>query len=150
TPLANAFVNYSTGNLHFLNGAGSTDANGQITIPNIGEGPFLVEAFNFNTFRFAGSTQGTINPGDDGQIVSVTITAPIAGTVQGTVFAGDGQTPIPNTSVQILDGPFGRQLSSGFTDQNGFYQLTNVTVGSSFTVQAEAQSFNFSAVGQQN
>jgi hypothetical protein len=150
TPLANVSVNYSTGNLHFLNGAGTTDANGKITIPNIGEGPFLVEAFNFNTFRFAGSTQGTINPSDDGQIVSVTITAPVAGTIQGTVFAGDGQTPIPNTSVQILDGPFGRQLSSGFTDQNGFYQLTNVTVGSSFTVQAQAQSFNFSATGQQN
>jgi hypothetical protein len=138
TPLANAQIDIKRPNLTFFNFAGFTDANGKLTIPNVQEGTFAVEAFFSG---FAGSVTGAVTPADDGQTVSVTINAPLSGTVQGTVFAGDGKTPVPFNSVEILDAATENQLRFVGTDANGFYQASGVSVGSSgFIVRAHSPS----------
>jgi hypothetical protein len=125
---------------------GYTDSNGQLTIANVDEGPFTVQARSNSNFTLLGSTSGIVQPGNDGQIISVTINPAATGTVQGTVFAGDGQTPVPFARVQVLDGGFVQADVNA--DQNGVYAINNVTVGDSFIVEAFLNS-NFSVTTQQ-
>lgn len=127
---------------------GLTDATGQLTAPGVLQGPFTVEARDNNTFQFLGSASGVVNATDDGQTISVTINPPTQGNIQGTVFASDGTTPVPFQSVAILSGPNGFQLTATSTDQNGFYQINNVTVGSTFTVQSQVGNSIGQATGQ--
>jgi 5-hydroxyisourate hydrolase-like protein (transthyretin family) len=127
---------------------GFTDATGQFTVQGVVQGPFTVEARDNNTFQFLGSASGVVNPTDDGQTLSVTINPSIQGNVQGTVFASDGTTPVPFQFVELLSGPNGFELAGAFADGNGFYQINNVTVGSSFIVESQVGSSIGQATGQ--
>ncbi len=93
--------------------AGYTDVLGVLTVPNVPEPGFSVDAQD--TFGMIGSANGTVNQSDEGATVDVTITATAsAGRVYGSVFAADGATPVgdPNDdggalieSVRRRDGP---------------------------------------------
>lgn len=121
--------------------AGHTDSNGMLEIPDIPEGAFSVHAYEPTYGTFAGSTTGTITSADDGQTVDVTITATSSGTVQGIVFAGDGQTPLPFISVEIFDASSNQLLASTYTDDFGFYSSLGITPGNQgFRVRAYSQS----------
>ena len=147
TPLAGAQINIKASNFTFFNFVGFTDANGKLSIPNVQEGTFAVEAFFSG---FAGSVNGAVTPADDGQTISVTINAPISGSVTGTVFAGDGVTPVPFTNVEILDAASEAQLRFTRTDFNGTYQASGVSVGrAGFIVRAHSPS-DFSVSTQQS
>lgn len=144
TPLVGAQVDIKNSLSCCFNFAGNTDSNGSLSIPNVPEGAFTVEAFAPNTFIFAGSVSGTVNPADDGGTINVTINAPLSGNIQGQVFAGDGQTLLGST-VQVLDAATGNQLASQFAF-GGSYSFFNITTGNSgFTIVA--RPFNVSTTG---
>jgi hypothetical protein len=145
TPLVSSQVDIKNSLSCCFQFGGTTDSNGVVNIHNVPEGAFNVEAFAPNTFQFAGSTNGTVAVTDDGGTVNVTISAPLSGTVQGEIFAGDGQTLLP-TSVQVLDAATGNQIASGFAF-GGSYFFSNLTTGASgFKVVAQAPN-NSSIVG---
>ena len=131
--IQDAFHNY----LRFV---GTTDTNGNILITNVPEGSFTVQAQD-SSGHFEGNTTSTVAPANDGQTVNVTINEPPTANVQGTVYGGDGQTPIPYVSVQISDTATGQVLRSINADGNGFYQFSTVSAGSQgFTVSASYYS----------
>jgi len=114
--------------------AGPTAADGTATIFNVAPGGFQVTAFKNG---FAGSVAGNIQPGDAGTTVAVTIAAPFSGAVQGTVFAGDGTTPVVGAEVELFDVVSGELIATTGTDPAGFYQFANVAAGAQgFTVRA--------------
>lgn len=132
--LAGAQVILSTASFSRI--AGFTDATGQLAIPNVPAGDFSLSAYKNG---FVGEAKGTIQTTDLGGTVSVTIHAGISGTVQGTVFAADGITPVSATQVALFDVATGQQLALQGTDANGAYIFHNIITGAQgFTVQAQS------------
>src|SRR5207244_229327 len=66
---------------------------------------------------------------DDGRTVEVTINAPLSGNVTGTVFAGDGHTPVSSAYVEALETATGNYLSGQYTNQQGHYSFTGLVPG---------------------
>src|SRR5262249_59307636 len=107
---------------------------------------------------FVGEANGTVQAADVGGAVNITISTGISGTVQGTVFAADGQTPVSATEVSMFDVASGQQLGFVGTDANGTYKFSGVKVGAQgFYVTAQSilnpslsaqESGNFTANGQ--
>ncbi len=147
TPLAGAQIDIKNSINNFFQFAGVTNTSGVLSILNVPEGPFVVEAFAANNFSFAGDATGTIAPANDGGTVSVTINAPLSGNIQGHLFAGDGQTPVRFASIQVLDAANQNQIASTSTNFDGSYSFFNVTTGASgFTVVAHSPNdFNVTA-----
>jgi hypothetical protein len=114
----------------FLQFAGNTDVNGTLLISNVQEGPFTVRAFNPSNSQLAGDAAGTITPANDGQTVTVTINPALTGNIQGTVVAADGQTPVQGAFIEIFDVDVNSRVATSFTDFNGNYTVSNITVGS--------------------
>ncbi|HZI56889.1 MAG TPA: carboxypeptidase-like regulatory domain-containing protein, partial [Verrucomicrobiae bacterium] len=134
SPLAGAQIILKSGSFSRI--AGFTDAQGLLTIPNVTSGDFTVSAYKNG---FAGETKGTIQTTDLGGTVNVTIQAGISGTIQGTVFAADGITPVSATQVALFDTATGQQLALQGTDANGAYIFHNVVTGSEgFVVRAQS------------
>lgn len=155
TPRPGLQINIRDSLRQFFNFAGFTDANGKLTIPNVQEGPFVLQAFGNGTF--VGDASGTVGPADDGQTLNVTLNAAVTGNIQGHVFAGDGQTAVRFAFIELLDGA-GNQVRSTQSGFDGSYNLFNVTSGSlgfkvvahspgDFGVTAEVAG-NFQAAGQ--
>lgn len=128
---------------------GYADSNGVVTNANffVPEGAFSVLARDPNTFGSRGSAAGTILPANDGQVVPVTVNAPLSGNVTGTVFAADGQTPLASAYLELLDRDSGNQLNTRYSDSNGQYTFASVVAGASgFTLRAHAPNdFNITA-----
>ena len=60
-------------------------------------------------------------------------------TIEGTVFAADQTTPVPDSFVELLAPRTGRRLASAFTGTNGTYRFANVAGGGDgFTVRAHS------------
>ena len=87
TPLAGAQIDVKNSINNFFQFAGVTNTSGVLSILNVPEGQFVVEAFAPNNSSFAGDATGTIAPANDGGTVSVTINAPLSGNIQGHLFA---------------------------------------------------------------
>ena len=119
--------------------AGVCDSTGTLTISNIVMGTFGVMALDAtlpitpgggSEGQFVGSAGGVIP--SPGASVNVTINAPILGTIQGTIYAGDGQTPLSEAGVTLADGfVFGAigELQTILADTNGHYQFSNYRTG---------------------
>jgi hypothetical protein len=139
TPLAGPQINLRNSLNSFFQFFGFADNNGVLSIPNQPEGPFVAEAFDRNTGRFAGDATGTISPADDGGTVNVTINAPLSGSIQGHIFAGDGQTPVRFAFIAVLDAANQNQIASTSSNFDGSYFFSNITTGASgFTVVAHS------------
>jgi hypothetical protein len=150
TPLPGPQINIKRFPNTFFEFAGVANTNGFLSIANVPEGPFVVEAFAPNTGQFAGNATGTITAANDGGIVTVTINAPLAGNIQGHLFAGDGVTPVRFAFIEVLDG--GNQNRIGQTSSNfdGSYSIFNITTGASgFTLVAHSPS-DFNTTVQAN
>jgi hypothetical protein len=146
TPFAGARVEARNSVRTSFRSAGTTDASGVLTIPNVPEGAFSVLARDPSTSAFAGSANGTVEPADDLQTIAITINAPLTGTVQGTVFAGDGQTPVPFAHVEIYNAATNEFLTSTSTDADGFYRAANVIAGADgYRVRAYSPDFQVTA-----
>lgn len=115
----------------FFRSIGTADANGVLTVnnPAVAEGPITVRAFDGTTFAPIGNTNATIVPENDGNIVDITITAPVRGTVTGTVTTAGGQV-LAGSFVSVVDVNTDQQLGSASTDANGVYTITDVGHGS--------------------
>jgi hypothetical protein len=105
-------------------------ATGTATFNNVVEAAFVAFAtINYGAFS-NGSTTFTVTPAEDGTTVPVTINTSPTGTVQGTVYASDGITPILNGYyIEITDIDTG---VNNYSNTNGAaYTFTNVQVGAS-------------------
>ena len=127
TPYGNVQINIKDAFRQYFRGVGSTDGTlGTLDITNVPEGAFTVEGFYNGSF--VGSALGTVQSTDQGKTVNVTISAPFAITVKGTVYAGDGTTPLPNIYLEVLDVSQ-TYLKGGYTAADGTFNFTNVPVG---------------------
>jgi hypothetical protein len=148
SPLAGPEIDIRNSINNFFQFAGFADANGVLVIPSVPEGAFVVQAFDRNTGRFAGNASGTVNSADDGRTLSITINAPLSGNVQGHVFAGDGQTPVSFTFVEILDASNQNRLAGTNTNFDGSYSFFNISTGANgFTIVAHSPN-DFNTVAQ--
>jgi hypothetical protein len=127
---------YSSGtvNLNSTDGAQKyyqgISANGIATFNNVIEANFVAYATTGYSGFSTGSTFFTVTPAEDNTTVKVTIQTTPTGTVQGTVFASDGATPITNNyNVILLDIDTG---IVNYADPGGAgYSFSNVQVGAS-------------------
>jgi hypothetical protein len=159
TPYGNAYVEIRKPNQSWYDGVGYTNANGVVDAPNVQEGTFTVRAYDGSTFANAGSATGVVTLADHGQIVPVTITAPVSGTVRGTIYAGDGETPIPDTYVEARDRDTGNWLRDDYTDEEGEYFFNTFQHGSggfgviayspNWDLSVEVGPFFFTSSGQE-
>jgi protocatechuate 3,4-dioxygenase beta subunit len=106
-----------------------TDANGNYLIEGIPVGrAFAVRASNpSDASVYQESAGNTLT--SEGERLTADFTLPLSGTVQGTVFVGDGQTPAHWARVVFFDAATDRRLGSTSTDFGGNYQAQNVILG---------------------
>jgi hypothetical protein len=127
TPLPNATVDIRDSRSTSFRSGGTTGATGVVSIANVLEGDFTVRAVLNGVF--AGSATGTIRSADEGQTVPVTINAPGQGSVQGTITAGDGVTPLAFAYVEAYNVDTGGFVTSASANASGAYLLATVTTG---------------------
>ncbi len=133
TPIASADVfildSYSTEE----RSEGATDIAGARTITVVPEGAFTIRAELAG--ELIGEESGSIT--EHGQVVTITIVRPADATVEGTVYAADGETPIPDSPVELRSEDGATLVDSTTTDGAGFYRFTNaVAVGETAVVRA--------------
>ena len=121
-------------------------ANGTATFNNVIEANFVAYAkVGYSGFS-TGSTLFTVTPAEDNTTVQVTIQTTPTGTVQGTVFAADGVTPITsNYNVILLDIDTG--LLNYANPGGAGYSFTSVQVGASgYTLTPQFNNVNYTAL----
>lgn len=135
TPIGGALVGTRLANGQ--NVGAFTDANGIATIQNVPQGSYTVTVSDGNGVA---STTVVVTAADDGKTVAVTFALPAAGTVEGSLFAADGNTLVGNGSVgiklvvSILDTATGT-VQQQQTVLNGSYLIGGITSGpQGFTV----------------
>jgi YD repeat-containing protein len=139
TPAPGAPVSINDANTNGFQFAGNADANGVVNIPNVPLGSFTVKAVDPIDNTINGAATGTVTPADQGKTIPVPITFEIQGTVQGTVYAADGRTPIVGADYTITDIARNKVLAQGTTDQNGFYSAqVELIANNNQGVQVEA------------
>src|SRR5262249_1617585 len=81
---------------------------------------------------------GEVSQADDGRTIDVLFQL-VPVTISGKVFAGDGVTPAPGVTVQLIDGN-NLPIAPAMTAIDGSYTLTNValTGGRAFKVVAKS------------
>ncbi|NIM16690.1 MAG: hypothetical protein GTO45_32270, partial [Candidatus Aminicenantes bacterium] len=117
----------------------NTDAEGNFTFDQIGEGPFTLSAEDPAT-HLVGTAEGEIQYDD--HHVFVNIYGQPTGTVKGTVFHAGGQQPAANASIWINN----KQTADAYSDENGYYSVQYVPMGS-FTVTAKKDRDSGTASG---
>jgi hypothetical protein len=112
---------------------GVTGSDGTNTITETPEGDFTVRAEKDG--KILGEASDAIT--EQGEVVEVTIVRPGDATIEGTVVAGDGETPISVTRVELRAEDGALLLKTQFTDNEGFYRFEDVLEpGSSAMVRA--------------
>jgi protocatechuate 3,4-dioxygenase beta subunit len=108
----------------------SLSSTGTATFNSVVEATLVAYAtVDYNGYS-AGSKVFTIHPSDDGNTIPITLTTTAKGTVEGSVFAADGMTPIAaNYTVTLTD------IDTGITNYanttTNTYTFSNVQVGAS-------------------
>jgi len=97
---------------------GLTNSAGQYAFTNVLAGSVTVNASG--PYNLAGTAQGTVplNGSTD-----ITVVLQPAGTIQGTVFAADGKSPVAGVNVQL------DSAETTISDANGNYQFASVPSG---------------------
>ena len=134
-----------------------TDASGDYSMTYVPLGEVVVSAVSPGPIYLGGSTGGAIAGAITSSGQTLTLNVPIArtSTVQGTVYAADGVTPVPNANVAIenLLGGLAEYRYSGYcfdgcapflSDANGNFQLSRVPIGA---VRISAAAPDKSAAG---
>ncbi len=97
---------------------GLTNNAGQFAFTGVLAGSVTVNASG--PYSLAGTAQGTVPLNGS---VSIVVALQPAGTIQGTVFMSDGQTPAPGIDVQLDDA------ETTISDGSGNYQFASVPSG---------------------
>jgi Carboxypeptidase regulatory-like domain len=158
TPLVGARVEWQDTSHPYFQFAAYTDASGRVSIANVQEGAFAINVRDPNTYALLKQVSGTIQSTDEGLTIDVSVQMLTPrGSIQGTVFAADGTTPVPNGYVYLYNASDGSYLTYASVAADGTYQFANVQVGDSgFIVQAYSptgnltvsQAGSFTAQGQ--
>ena len=156
TVLQNNGTPYTSGTvvLHSSDGIQSyslpMSSNGTATFNNVVEATFVaaayVDGYVGSGGFYVGSKVFTVTGANDGTTVQVTINSSLSGTVQGTVFASDGLTPISsNYNVSLLDIDTGL---TNYANPGGVgYSFTGVQVGASgFTLTPQFNNVAYSSL----
>ncbi len=126
TPLGTAF-----------NLAGNTDANGQLSIPNVPAGGFILRVQRPGSVSVL--TRIDVAGTMDAAIVSSTVVLPPVGSAQVSVVTTAG-VPVADATVQSDYNSTTGVFANFVTDAAGNVTLTNVPGGKSFRVRAFDQS----------
>ena len=97
---------------------GLTNSAGQYAFANVLAGSVTVNASG--PYNLAGTAQGTVPLNGS---TNITVTLQPAGTIQGTVFAADGKSPVAGVNVQL------DSAETTISDANGNYQFASVPSG---------------------
>jgi hypothetical protein len=142
TPFAGAPVSLADSFRSYQRPVGNTDASGVLLIPDVPEGSFTATVNDPNTGAVRGSTQGSVALSDDGRTIDATINVPRATNIRGTIFAGDGQTPLAPASayVEVVDAATEQVIAYGYTDYStGRYEFDAIAPGAQgFKVRARS------------
>ena len=98
---------------------GITAADGTVTLPGVLAGAVQVSALEPLT-GLAGDLGSTVLPGETAQ---VTVRLEAAGSIDGTVFAADGNTPVRGVRVRVL--PLNREVQS---DALGHFRFDSLPI----------------------
>jgi hypothetical protein len=108
-----------------------TDATGQFTLPDVPLGHREIVAVSD---ALATSGRADVDLTRAGDEVSVTIVLDSVGTVAGTLFLADGNTPVPGVTAYLYKVPIKDQrleiVAQAVSDQNGHYQMPAIPLGS--------------------
>lgn len=157
TPLANAYVEIDTSDDSFLDST-YADQNGVYTFANewLPSAGFTVLAQTPD--RGSQASSQALQISTDGQTIDVTVTVPVfTGTVTGTVFGGDGVTPVADTYVRLTGGCGGEcgVYLTTYTASDGTYSFGPFDAGSSgFVIDVYDPAFveqtgSFTSQGQE-
>lgn len=139
-PLPGLRIDSADASRTFFTNRGTTNANGQLDVPSMPQGVFTIRVRNASTGFTLAEDTGVITAADDALVVPIQITALITtGHVAGLVTAADGVTPVPSSSVLILNAADRTSLRSLFTSSTGSYTTVPnaITTGAQgFIVQA--------------
>jgi len=125
-------------NTPYFSYGGATNSSGIASIASVPQGAFTVQTNDPYTGLVSASASGTVAVANDGGNISVTLQLTVTTNVQGTVFAGDGQTPVPYATVTAYDPVNNNaQLEATSTGPDGTYELYDVAPStSSFQIVA--------------
>jgi hypothetical protein len=138
-PIAHAQVKIKSSGAFPFETVTNTDAEGNFTFDQIGEGQFSLSAEDPAT-HLVGMAEGEIQYDD--HHVFINIYGQPTGTVKGTVFHAGGQQPAANASIWINN----KQTAVAYANENGYYSVQYVTMGS-FTVTAKKDRDSGTASG---
>lgn len=114
-----------------------TDGSGNYTIDWLPTGTYKVFAdassYVSDSLTSISVTSGQTNSGNDFTLSSS------GGTITGTVYESDGETPIENAAVSCYSG--GKSWASTITNSSGVYSLSLLQAGT-YTVTASAWGFD--------
>jgi hypothetical protein len=112
---------------------GTTDVNGERSITIVPEGPFTIRARESDG-TLIGTATGDMPGGGTTEVVLVTIRREAGATVEGTVLAGDGLTPVGSAPVELFEADGTSLIASTSTDDSGFYQFSGAVAPDSTAV----------------
>jgi hypothetical protein len=108
-------------------------------VSSVVEGSYTVRVMAPDDLAPIGNAAGSIAQADDGQSFQVGVQS-TAGSVNGTVFAADGQSAVPGATVKLLDAESNTLIASAATDAAGHYDLPSVTVPGTSGFRIEGRS----------
>ncbi|MGH9459947.1 MAG: hypothetical protein ACRD1X_01925, partial [Vicinamibacteria bacterium] len=120
----------------FRNEGVTSAAAGVRSINIVPEGPFTVRARESDG-TLIGSATGDVPGGGTTAVVDVSIVREAGATVEGTVLAADGVTPVDGAPVELLEEDGVSLIASTVADETGFYRFSGaVAPDSTATVRA--------------
>jgi len=117
-------------------GASITDPNGDYTVSHLAGGTYIV-CVNANGYVSDSEAGVTVTAGQTSSDHDFAL-GTSGGTISGTVFRADGQTPIEGAMVQCLSE--GKSFGYAMSGSNGSYSLTMLQAGA-YQVQAAASGY---------
>jgi len=112
---------------------GATNATGERSIHIVPEGPFAVRARESDG-TLIGSATGDMPGGGTTEIAEISIIRQAGATVEGTVRAGDGVTPVAAAPVELFEDDGVSRIASTVADETGFYRFSGAVAPNSTAI----------------
>ena len=130
----------------------STDAAGAWRTEGLGPGSYKVGIFDVQDSRHAGqwySGKNTLLAGDAVPVAAVGVTGGVdvlvsttQGSISGRLFQSDGETPLPNAVVSLIDAATGGTMRSALASSDGRYVAQGLPPGTGqYVARARALGF---------